>query len=335
VIEFDYGWLSVTSTPPEAQIFNGTKRLGVTPTTFALPPGSYSLDIVKEGFASKNVSVTFTGNTTNALTVKLPNLAFLQAMERARTELAAFNVNYERALTEVENALQIEPEAEEPRTLKRTVQFNQYLIRSKQFAANGVYAKALADINAALKLNPDHNEALALRSEWEKAKQEADRIAAEARRTHPEEVFRETAVRLQLQYHDLFQSQTMRFSNSLDKVHAGILRALAREPAWVVSSDNKPDEETVVMQGQIKSVGGRKNLFLVAGQTADNEVAIYFKLIELTLDTKILLNLNGLREESYIPLHPQHVSAVRAPFVEKQRTTSLQDFKKRIENELH
>ena len=332
IIEFDYGSLVVTSAPPGAEIMHGAKRLGMTPATFDLPPGFYRLDIIKQGFQSTNVSLTVTGNVTNALMVKLPNLAFLRAMERARQELSAFNVNYDRALAEVETALQIEPADQDARRLKRTIQFHQHLIRSKQFAADRDYSKALVEIDAALKLNPDYKEALALKADWEKAKQESEQVAAEARREHPEKVFQTFASRVP--NNDLFEPQLMRFSNSLHTVSAAVVRALGSNPEWNVSPAGKPDVDTVVIHAGIKSFASRKNVVLVAGQTADNEVALYFKLFEYTLDTKIQVSLSGVSDDSYTPLHPQRVSAVRAPFVEKQRATSIQNFKKRIEDEL-
>jgi hypothetical protein len=173
---------------------------------------------------------------------------------------------------------------------------------------------------------------LALKGEWEKAKQEADQTAAEARRAHPEKVFQE--VTSHVRYHDLFPAQLIKFTNSLDDVHFKVVRALGRNPVWNVQN-TQPDTNTVIIHAEIKSFGGRKNVVLVLGQTADNEVAIYFKLIELTLDTKIGLSLTGVSEDSYTPLHRKHVSALRVPFVEKQRAASLQEFRKRIEDELH
>jgi tetratricopeptide (TPR) repeat protein len=330
MVEFDYASISVTSTPPGAQVLHGARRLGVTPAILNLPPGSYRLDIFKEGFQGTNVSLTLTGNATNTLMVTLPNLALLQAMERARQELSAFN--YERALTEVETALQIEPEDEDARALKRTIQFNQCFTRAKQFAANRDYSKALADIDAALKLNPDHKEALAFKSSLEKAKQEAEQLAAEARRHHPEKVFQAVASRLP--NNELFEPQLMRFTNSLKAVSAGLVRALGRNPEWNVSPTSNPDMDTAVIHAGIKSFASRKNVVLVVGQTTDSEVALYFKLFEYTLDTKIQVSLGGVSDDSYTPLHPQRVSALRAPFVEKQRAASIQEFKKRIEDEL-
>lgn len=331
-VEFDYASLSVVSAPSGAQILHDNKRLGVTPTILNLPPGRYRLDIAKEGFQGTNVSLTLSGDATNTLLVTLPNVAFLQAMKRVREELAAFNINYDRALAEVERALQIEPDAEDARTLKKTIQFNQRLTRSKQFAANRDYSKALAEIDEALKLNPDHTEALAFKSDWTKAKREADQAAAEARRKRPEKVFQQITERLA--NNDLFQPQVMHFSNSLDTVSAAVVRALGRNPEWGVSPVSKPDADTAIIHAEIKSFGGRKNVALVAGQITDTEVTIYFKLFEYTLDTKIQVTLSGVSEDSYRPLHAQHVSAVRAPFVEKQRATSIQEFKKRIEEEL-
>lgn len=67
-----------------------------------------------------------------------------------------------------------------------------------------------------------------------------------------------------------------------------------------------------MVQAEIKSFGGRKTAVIVAGQTTDNEVTVYFKLLEFTLDTKIEITLRGIPDSSYVPLHPQHVSGVRA-----------------------
>jgi len=117
-------------------------------------------------------------------------------------------------------------------------------------------------------------------------------------------------------------------------VSAGVLRALGRKPEWTIRQNDKADDDTQTILADIKRFGSKHNVVLVASQTAENEVTVYFKLFAFVLGDTIQLSLSGISEDSYKPMHSEYVSAARAATVEKNRARDIQEFKKRIEDEL-
>lgn len=331
-VKFDYAQLTIESHPQGADVFQNRKRLGVTPTTLNLKPGDYRFVIVKDGFRSTNFSLSLNGTEPRAISVKLPNLAFLNALEQAREELSAVSPRYERARALIEDALKIEPDDPAALALKTTVEFQQHIHNAREFETRRDFAQALREIRAALSLQPEHPDALALQRTLVDLAHDAAEAAAIARREHPVKVFAELSSRHP--NNELFAPQLMRFTNSLFEVHEAIVRALARKPAWKVGRDEATDPDTAVIQAGLWSFTERQSVVLVAGQTSTNEVAVHFKIFHSVLDTKVQINLTGVSDDSYVPLHPQRVSALRAPFAGKQRTAAIQEFRKRIEDEL-
>ena len=343
-VEFGYAKLSISSEPADATIMrDGGKVLGQTPASFELQPGSYRLQIAKAGYFETNFSVTLTETDARAVSVTLANVSFVDALERARSQSSGAFADYERALSDVEKALQIKPNDENVLQLKRTIEFNRSLRNSRQFQRNRDFPKALAEADAALRLIPNHPEALALKAELENSQravqdqqarvhQAAAAARADARRKHPEKVLQEETRRVR--YNEMFEAQLMRCNGTLDTVRSALLRALRRKPEWNVTRDEKPDSDTVVITATTKGFGWEQNVALVAGQVADNEVTVCFKQFGFILGDKVEFTLSGITDDSYKPSPPQNASTARPSLAERNLARNTQEFKKRLEEEL-
>jgi len=332
-VEFRYAKVSFASEPSGATVSDGGGRvMGTTPVKLDLQPGSHFFQVAKDGYFGTNFNLTVSETDDRNISIPLINVSFVEALARARDNTFGFNPNYDRALADVEQALAIKPADGPALQLKRAIQFHQHIRNAKQLAVNGDFTRAFAEADAALKLGVNDNEVLTLKTELEKGEREAASAKAEARRNNPEKVL--SNVTSSQPYKDLFPVNVMRFTNSLEAVRAAVTRGLGRKPEWSIRQDGKRDDDTVVIFADTRGFGWKQNVALVVGQTTDTEVTVCFKIFAYTLGENIQITIGGVTDESYKPLHPKYVSALRAPFVEKQRASDIQAFKKRIENEL-
>ena len=339
-VAFDYAQLTITSEPTGAEISVGENRLGVTPATLRLRPDSSRIALSKDGFTGTNLLLVLRGSETQTVSVTLLSLAYLEAVKGAEGELSSFAPDYGRALAAVEKALQIRPTDSAALTLKRTIQFGQQFQNARQSEQNGDRATALAQIEEALKLRPDDREALAFKENLKRVQQQADerrkreeRQAAEAkaaaRLAHPQKILQ--TISDNLRYANLFQSQTMPAAGKVDEVLVKVQRALKQKPEWSFVPQRR-DSDTVVIHGELNSIGAKRHLIMILGQTTDTDVVICFKLILRVLDSNVQVNLKGISDESYVPLHPKYVSGFRQP--DKENAAAVQDIKQRITDEL-
>jgi hypothetical protein len=103
-----------------------------------------------------------------------------------------------------------------------------------------------------------------------------------------------------------------------------------------VIRDEKPDSDTVLITSATKGFGWKQNVVLVAGQVADNEVTVCFKLFGFILGDNVEITLNaGITDDSYKPSPPRNVSLLQSSIAERNLARNTQDFKKRLEEELH
>src|ERR1043166_164135 len=283
----------------------------------------------KEEFRDTNVSLTLYANEKRTVAVSLISAAYADAVDNARYYSTGSSPDFERALDEVNKALQIKPGDEDARKLKQVIEFKRHLYQAKAFEREKNYSNALAEIDAALKFDPTDTEALTLKTSLQAAKERAEQAAVEARRDAPRKLLDETVSHVR--YQELFPTETMHFDGAIDNVRDSVIRALGRKPEWSVSKNQKMDDSALLIYAELKGLGSRQKLFLTLGQTTDMEVTICFKLFEYTLDENVHLSLTGISEDSYKPLHTQHVAGVRSLFVQRQRAGDLQELRKRIQ----
>jgi tetratricopeptide (TPR) repeat protein len=342
-VRFEYATVTIASDPSGAEVHEGEKRLGTTPALFFVTPGKHNYRLGKEGYVSTNLNLQFTSDQSREVHVTLANVAFGEALERARSASSAVHPDYSRAISEVDKALEIKPKDDIALRLKRSILVNHHISNAHMFANSGEHSNALAAIDSALLENPTHKEAFELRATVTKAKEEAERKKAEAdkamveakaelRLNRPKELFQQITTRMPL--NELFEEQTLYFNGSLAAVREAIARALERAPKWTILQNQNPDSDTHLIQCGLRGLGWRQNVVLVAGQTDNNDVTIRFKLFQFALAGKAQAGLSGISDDGYMPVHPQYALGQDASFIETRRSRAIREFKKRIEEEL-
>ena len=331
-VAFDYGRLAIASEPSAAEIRNGTNLLGFTPAEFSLPTGMYRLSVAKQGYIATNVLVTLRVNETSRVSLNLLNRSYVEALNEARDWAWGTSVNLERALEKVNKALEIKPGDEAALALKHAITFQKHLRDAREYQRNRDLGRALQETESALQIAPNDPDALALKQMLDKEQQSLARARAEARRELPGKVFEQAMIKFP--HHELFPSEKMQFTGELASIHTRLVEILERNPAWNVRRQEVTQQGVAIVQAEIKGFGSRQTVLLVAGQTAENEVTIHFKLWTYTLGNNIQVGLTGISDDSYKPLHSSYATAATAPGVEQRRARELDDFKRRISNGL-
>ncbi len=347
-VQFRYAKLAITSDPAGTTISAGDKVLGKTPANLELQPGSHRLSLTKEGYFGTNVNLELAETDQRTLAVTLVNTSFVAALERARTQATGFNPDYDRALADVEHALQIKPGDAGALRLQGAIQLNRHLKRAREFRGEGDLRRALAATDSALQLDPSDATAVALKSDLEqrqrvvdaenvKARQALDsaqaKARAEARRQHPQQVLQATVAGVRHQ--DAFPTQSLRVKGSVASVRSSLLAIFrTNKPEWPVKSERPADADTVILEVTSKSVTMRRHVFFVIGQTGENEVVIAFKLFAYVLGEKIGISLSGFSDESYIPMNSRFFTQGRVKTIDGDYTRESMELVKQIEDAL-
>jgi hypothetical protein len=328
-VEFDYAKITIQSEPAGASVRDGKKLLATTPGSLTLPTGLYQLTVAKEGFVTTNVALSLSANEDRSVELSLLSEAYVTGLERARHFSSGFVVDLERALDGVNAALQAKPGDESATTLKQEIIYQRHLRDAREFRRTRQIARAFEEVESALKLKVNGSDALTLKQDLEKEQQAVAAAEAQAKRELPRKAFEEAVQRLP--HHDLFPSQESKFTGQAKTVRDKILEALARTPTWNVARLDKPDDNVSVIHADIKGFGSRQNAIIVVSQTAENEVAVHWKLWTFTLGSNIQIGLSGISDSSFRPLHTSYATPLGAASVERRRQTEIEQFKKRLE----
>ena len=329
LVEFDYAKATINSLPPGARVRDEKRNLGTTPVSLTLPTGVHRLAVAKDGFVTTHLALSLLANEERTIEVTLISEAYVATMERARQMSTGFNADLDRALAAVNAALQTKPDDETALALKQSITFQRHLRDALEFRSTRQIGRALDEVVSALKLKGADEDALALKRELEKEQHTAAEAQAKARRERPRQVFEEAVQRLH--QHDLFPAHESKFTGQVSEVRAKIMTALAKSPEWSVTLLDKKDDEVVVLQADIKSLGSRQNAVLVIGQTAENEVVVHWKLWMYVLGANISLSLSGISDGSYKPLHSSYTTPLGGLTVERRRQNEIDQFKKRLD----
>lgn len=335
-MEFRYAKLSITSQPVDALVTDGGKVIGRTPASFDMQPGMHRLNIAKEGYFGTNLDVTLLETDSRAVSVTLENVSFVEALERARKH-ASGGMDYEGTLAAVEAALRIKPDDAGALQLKRSLEFDWHVRNAQQFQRNREFPQARIEVEAALKLRPSDADALALKAEVEKGQQAVDAERAkvkaaaaveraETRKNRPEKLLEEICN--QLPHNALFDSQSMRFTGAVDAVYEAARHGLQRKPEWRILRDDKVDNDTRVIIAQMTGILKKDKVILVASQTTDEEVVVWFKLFAL----------RGFVDTPNAPLQPfsaKNETGSRAEIINQHLTQDRHEFRKRISDEFY
>jgi hypothetical protein len=328
-VEFDYAKITINSEPSGASVHDGNKLLGTTPLPLTLPNGLYRLAVAKEGFFTTNVALTLSAKEDRVIELSLLSEAYVSAMERARQFSSGFFVDLDRALEGANSALQAKPGDEPAAVLKQEIMYQRHLRDAREFQRSRQIARALDEVESALKLKANGSDAVTLKQDLQKEQQAIAAAQAQARRELPGKTFEEAVQRVA--HYNLFPSHEVKLTGQKSEVRKKIIEALSRAPVWTVTQFGKQSEEVSVHQAETKSFGTRQSAIIVIGQTAENEVAVHWKLWTFTLSGNINLTLGGISDNSYTPLHTTYATPLTAATVERRRQNEIEQFKKRLE----
>jgi tetratricopeptide (TPR) repeat protein len=331
-VEFDYATMSINSTPADARVTENGRALGTTPVTLSLPSGRHEIVLTKTGYRGTNISIDLSGKTDRTITVSLYNLAYLDAMARARSLASGSEANHDAALAEVEKALEIIPNDPDARALQRGIRFAKHMTDGRRQFSERRYEGAIDHAKAALELRPGDSDATTLRQDAEAALRRIADAKAKERQKHPLTVF-DKQMR-GMQWEDLFETQKMQVKGLREPTRLRVKQALEMNPAWTIRRNAVVDEDTAVIEAEMSRLAHRQRVVIVIGQVSDEESVIYFKIIELSLGNNISVTLSGIPDSSYKPLQPSQLTGAQARSATERIARGIADLRRRIEDQL-
>ena len=181
---------------------------------------------------------------------------------------------------------------------------------ARGYLASAKYALAARAVGEALGARPDDAEALALQNEVN------GRLAEERQRlerlTRPRRVF--DGLCGHFQDAGLFATRELKTDKPAREVARAIVRALTNAPSafQILQADSpEPDVYQVVAQ-QSSSLGilggSERDCLVVVGQTKDDEVQIWFKVVEYRVKHTEVINGFSIQDrKQMIPIHPSRM----------------------------
>jgi hypothetical protein len=174
------GAVTLESDPSGATVVGSDAReLGTTPLT--LPewsPGMWQGELRMDGYIPVPLSLLITASETNSFRTNLVNWQYAQAIESAKTYLAAGDA--ERTLEALSGALRAKPNdpdamalQEKATALKQQAMVANHLRRAEEMMTEKNYAGVRSEANAVLEIIPDNGRALALIKELADREQES------------------------------------------------------------------------------------------------------------------------------------------------------------------
>jgi hypothetical protein len=333
LVKFDYAQVEFKSEPPGAEIKDGGEIIGTTPHLASFIPGSHQITIQKSGYVAKDFDLSVTNGEHQRIEAILPNIAFLEAMSRARSAMNQFNPDFPLALQETDKALQIQADDSTAKLLRNEIVFRQLLANAQNLAAKNDIEGALKIISLALEKDGSDPTALALKSQLQTAKRNATERAIEERRQRPQKLFSQAINAIQ--YNEFFETQTMSVQAKGDKIRGGVLKALGAKPNWTIRSNRDMGDGIFLVDAEWKSLISKQRVVLLIDQTGDSSSKIYFRLLDYILGNNIQISFKeGISDDSWRPLH-RNYSSWTPPVVEQQRARSIQVFRQKLEAELN
>jgi hypothetical protein len=315
---FEYGTVQFTS----------DKEIGQTPFRLSLKPGNYQFRFKKVGFHDETKDIAISGQEEVNIEINLTSRRYTQALENARQEFA--RREYNLALRAVADALTAKKGDAEATDLKQKIQVALHLDLARQYGQERKFSDAIEEAQAALKLAPHDRTAQELKNRLEdqhKAFEEsAAKAKAEARKLRPEKVFLQLTDKIRNSH--LADPKGVRIKSSVKDVRETVRAALAAEPKWKILTDKDVEPEIFYVEAEYRNVFlGNRFVVLVGGQSADNEVLLFYRVWAFSLGKNINLNTVGrgplIYDESYEPVDDS-----------AKRLKALQEFEAQLAREL-
>lgn len=321
VAEFIFGALQLETMPPGAQVrLTGGNNVGKTPLLLTqLQPQTNQFTMEMSGYETATVTVEITGGQTNHVQTNLVSLAHVSAMRSAKNYLAAGD--FERAMAELNKVFQANPNDAEALNLQSEALSQQAIKQAKALAKAGDYIGADKILTAVLQALPGNAAISGLLAEYQPHEREQLDRQQSNQLKQPSKVF--DSVMAQTDDAALFESSEIKTTKPAKDVEAAIATALRDgQPSFNVTSDTSPEPETYSIQAvqefntALATSAGRRQVFIVVGQSKLDETQIFFKVLEYKTEAVNKFSIGNLIGTpvavNYVPLHSSRVTMTEA-----------------------
>jgi hypothetical protein len=312
------GAVALESNPSGAIVTGNDGRvLGMTP--FVLPessPGPWKGELRLDGYIPVPVLLLITEGETNSFRTNLVNWQYAQAIESAKSYLAAGDAD--RTLEALSAALRAKPNDPDAMDLqvkatalqKQTTVAN-HLRRAKEMIASKNYTGARLEADAVIEIMPSNKEAGALINdiatrETEEIKQAEDRKEAGRQKqlTFSKQVF--DVVLQKFPEAPLFESHETQAALPASDVEANVMRVLALPAAFKWEKTASPPQSFALVAWQ-EVPGGLRRAVITGMQIGDKETHVFFKVMEYKKKTSVSYQGQLTFNTSFVPLDPSRM----------------------------
>jgi hypothetical protein len=331
-VKFEYAHITFNSHPEEAVIREGQSAVGATPSTLAFSPGKHRVSLEKPGYYTTNIEFQVSATEQREFTVNLQNAAFREAMDRARSLITSgLYQNYDQASRQVDQALIFQPNDSDALKLKNLIYVKQQVVSASNSGRAGHYDEGLKAIDLALEISSSDEEVLALQRNLKQAKVDAEdhrrRLEIDRKKMRLSTLFEERLAKMWES--NLFETQKLDLKGDAQKIREGILRAMNEKPAFTLDENKGLEAGFFLINASVKSGGSKQRVLFIVGQTTDDNVEVYFKFWDYVLGNKVTLTLDGISNDSWVPLTPARTSGDHR--LESRRLDNLRILRSRIE----
>jgi hypothetical protein len=295
-VAFEYGQVQLVSDPSGATVYAGKEIIGQTPKAFSeLKPGQYRFRLEKTGHESAEVSFEVRGAESLTLRTNLVNIRYKAAMQEAWRLGNASQPDYRQALTSVSEALDSKPGEAEAMELK-----------AKLETALTAYDAQMAE--------------------------ERQRAELAQRKQLASDQFSQTTDRIKDA--TLFDTHRWTVQGKITTVNAALLRSFDKPPMrWTMQRQTAADPTIFHCDGK-GVLFGRRSCVVLTSQVSPDEVHVHAKFWDYVLGGKINLSLQGVSDDSFVPVHPRYYLPTQPGAAEKRRRELAETFWTTFQNEL-
>jgi hypothetical protein len=313
------GAMTVESSPSGARVIRRDGwNMGATPLRVAeLSSGLWQGEIRLDGYIPVPVSLYIVTSETNSFRTNLVNWQFSQAIESAKSYLAAGNANGAlEALSAALRAKPNDPEAtglqEKATALQKQNAVANHLRQAEEMMTAKNYTGVRSEANAVLQIVPDNERALAFMNQLvtlEKESKEQAKAQAEARRQErlalPKKSL-EFAVK-KCPEASLFEEHEIQTDLSGIQAQNAIERELETAPAFKVVKIKVSAPEAFVLDARQEVPGGLRDCVIAGAQIGDKETHIIYKVLEYKKKTGVTFQGQLKVTTSFVHLDPSRM----------------------------
>ena len=312
--EFLFGTAAFQTQPAGAAVHDRAGRyLGQTPLTLPeLQPGSWTFQLKLAGYEPVTTTLEIAADETQSFRTNLISVGYTSAMRAARNYMTT--LDYDQALSALADALLAKSGDADALDLQREASGFAALQKAKAKAGSGNHILAGAYLVEALKFLPGNTEALALQTEYKAREPEQLERERLERLTRAKTFF--DSLMAKTPDSQLFETYELKTTKPAKDLLLALGNAMQNQPApFKLRRCESPQPETFCIRAiqefntVLATSTGRRDCYIVGGQTTDNETKIYFKVLEYKAKHNVTMpGLLAFKDDiEFIPIHPSRI----------------------------